>query len=161
MTIQQRNTVPNSLSLDESPNAAVMNIVYDAQLMGQHYFGELVVVPKVGHKVKIGETRNELAHIVMMGNLLTGGWIVKRRRPNTRLVERRNPQSITDFTDDEIKVETGGQWLPERRQDGVVIIKSRAPIIDENSEQSFIALGGDDWEGELYVDQFLTSLPKL
>jgi hypothetical protein len=66
-------------------------------LMGKHYFGGLVVVPRVGHKVKIGESRNEWTNVVIMGNILTGGWFVKRRKQNSRLVERRNPQAITNF----------------------------------------------------------------
>jgi hypothetical protein len=159
MTIQQRNTVPNSILMDTSPNVAMMNIAYDVGLMGKHYFGELVVVPRVGHKVKIGETRNELANVVMMGNILTGGWIVKRRKQNSRLVERRNPQAITDFQEEEIQMDEGARWLPQQRPDGVIVMKSRAK--GGETAGGDLLRTQDDWEDELYVDHFVDSLPRL
>jgi hypothetical protein len=109
--------------------------------------------------VKIGETRNELAHVVMMENLLTGGWIVKRRKQNSRLVERRNPQAITDFQEEEIRIDEGAKWLPQQRPDGVIVIKSRAQ--GGESAGGDILRTQDDWEDELYVDQFVDSLPRL
>jgi hypothetical protein len=133
MAVKQRNMVPNVLCPDSSPSIEVLGQSVDVALSGTHFFGEVVVVPKQGYrsgkKMAIGETRNELAHIVGYGKNYNGGWLVQRlAKPLSRPVERKNPQSLIGLPDKELTEVIGKDWLPVTRADGTIEIRSRAPI---------------------------------
>jgi hypothetical protein len=92
-----------------------------------------LVVPKSGYrsgrKMAIGETRNELAHIVGYGKAYNGGWLVQcLAKPLACPVERRNPQSLIGLPDKELTEVVGKDWLPVTRADGTIEIRSRAPV---------------------------------
>ena len=158
MSIQQHNMVPNSLC-ETSPNVEIRDIDTDIRLQGTHYFGETVVVEKMGRKAPIGEARNELARVVGISSLTNGGWIVVKmgsRRPMVRY----NPQSISNFADDDIQQLGGDKWLPQRGLDGTITFTSRHSTSKQQEEAGLN--GGDNSTekgDEAVLKQIISSIP--
>ena len=153
MNCKLSTLVPNSLCPSSSPAIEVMGLSTDADKVASHYFGETVVVPRVGRKAAIGQTRNELAWIVGMGNPHNGGWLVQRyERPSGVLVERVNPQSVLHMSEDALNKLTGAKWLPVTRDDGVIQFMCQA------DGRKRTAATGAPWDGEIDVSQLQWSL---
>ena len=145
--------IPNTLCPTSSPAIEVMGLITDANRVANHYFGETVVVPRTGRKPTIGQTRNELAWIVGLGDTKNGAWLVQRyERPSGVLVERYNPQSVLQMSEIELNKLTGHKWIPVTRPDGVVHFKCRADARTVNTRS------GDPWEGEIDVSTVQRSL---
>jgi hypothetical protein len=118
---------PNTMC-ESTPVAIIFNRVLDVNVMGVHYFGEYVIIPKQGTtKQMIGIPRNELARIIGIDNLLNGGWIVLRMGANAGPVTRKNPVSISDVTTEEMTEEIARKYMPIRRADGTIEFKTRKP----------------------------------
>jgi hypothetical protein len=125
MTIQQHNLTPNSVC-ESSPIAVIFNRVLDVAITGVHYFGEYVIIPKSGdRKQAIGVPRNELARIIGIDSLLSGGWIVVRMGSNAVPVTRRNPVSVADVRADDMTEEMAKRYMPIRRDNGTIEFRVR------------------------------------